>query len=78
MTTESAFVGASHAMIDCSVEITRAFPVLMESEPGSSLLFRRIFFTRTDTHFARKCSRSKSGVRFDRKDHEAREVIVDD
>jgi hypothetical protein len=35
----------------------RAFSVPMESERGSSLLFWRLFFTRTGAHFARKRSR---------------------
>ena len=29
---------------------SRAFPVLMEPEPGFSLLFGRVFFTRTGVH----------------------------
>src|SRR6185437_639263 len=33
---------------------TKAFSVLIESEPGFRFLFRRVFFTRTGTHFARK------------------------
>jgi hypothetical protein len=31
----------------------------MESEPGSSFLFRRVFFTRTGIHFARKRSKTR-------------------
>src|ERR1700749_303223 len=38
----------------------RALAVLMESEPRSRFLFRRVLFTRTGTHFARKRSSRRS------------------
>src|ERR1700753_3088980 len=42
---------------------TRALSVLIESEPGSNLLFLRVFFTRTGVHFARKRSSRRSRTR---------------